>query len=131
MRSGRWGKSLIGKNRDLIQTHIGAVNVWLVRVDALETKMDHMESLLVKNYQVQADMFDYLKSLEGKITHPTTPEPVTPSANYMIQEQELLLKLHEINLDIQSRARALPFVQVINGKTSETIVLDGTPQRPE
>jgi hypothetical protein len=43
-------------------------------VDAIEVKMDKVEGLLLKNDQVQSDIFDYLKRLEGKITRPPTRE---------------------------------------------------------
>jgi hypothetical protein len=94
-------------------------------MDALEGKLDKVEGLMVKSEQIKSDMFDYLKRLEGKITRPPSPEPVTPSADYMIREQELLLKQHEIEQEIK-RTRSLGQLP-ITAKPTDPVSIDTSP----
>jgi hypothetical protein len=94
-------------------------------MDALEGKLDKVEGLMLKSEQTQSEMFDYLKRLEGKITRPPSPESVTPSADYMVRVQELLLKQHEIEQEIK-RTRALGHLQITD-KPHESVAVTNSP----
>jgi hypothetical protein len=102
----------IGTKQDNIQEQIDAVHVRLEKVDVIKAKMDKVEGLLVKNDQVLADIFTYLKRLEGKITCPPTPDPDSPGLSVLIREQEILLKQHELAQEIQNRSRMLDDLQL-------------------
>lgn len=117
----------IGQKQDNIQSQIDAVHERLKKVDVLEMKMDHMGSLLEKNEQVHAEIFEYLKRMEGKISRPPTPDPETPSASYTVREQEILLKQHEIEQDIHARAKALAELQIASKKVTDTHMVEVNP----
>ena len=92
----------IGQKQDTIQEQLNTVHDRLERAKTLETKVDRMESLLLKNDQVQTDIVDYLKRLEGKITHPSptpNPDPVTPLAKSPVQALAQLQSASKIAVD--------------------------------
>jgi hypothetical protein len=117
----------IGHKQDNIKEQLDAVHVRLEKVDVIEVKMDKVEGLLLKNNQVQSDIFNYLMRLEGKITRPPTLDPDSPGSSFVVREQEILLKQHELAQEIQNRSRVLADL-LLNAKSPDTLQLANTAQ---
>lgn len=115
----------IGKSQENLQTQFDLVHVRLEKVDVLEKKIDSVEELLVKNEKSQSTIMDFLQKLDGKISRPISPD--TPSSSYVVREQELLLKQHEIENDIRKNARALAEFQLQS--RSDVVQLDSPPAK--
>jgi hypothetical protein len=107
----------IGQKQDQIQDQLESVNGRLESVETLEVKVDRMETLLLKNDQVQSDIVGFLKRLDGKISHPPTPETVFPGTSSTVREQAVLLNQHAIAKDIHARTCAVADLQTASKHT--------------